>query len=328
MLRAPDTYPERPDRVESLETHMSWVFLTDRYVYKLKKPVVYDFLDFSTLSMRQQHCQEEVRLNRRLAPNVYLGTVAITRDSRGAMHLSGEGEPIEWLVHMRRLPAERMLDALIRTRALRQADIDSLGLRLARFYQTCSPVALSAGQYRAELGSAIELNRAELSPSQYGLPRGLVEAVHAAQADFLRQRAGLFDARVVAGKIVEGHGDLRPEHVCLLPEPVVIDCLEFSRRLRTVDPADELAFLAMECERLGAPQVGEGVLHIYADVTHDRPPAPLVSFYMSYRAGLRARFAIAHLRELDPKEWPKWRDSAVDYLYRAEGYCAHLISAT
>ena len=324
MLRRPDTYPEPTDRVATVETHMSWVFLTERCAYKLKKPVRYEFLDFSTLALRRQHCDEEVRLNRRLAPDVYLGTIALTRDARGALRLGGDGEPVEWLVQMRRLPAERMLDALIRRGALAAADIDRLAARLVRFYRSCAPVAVSAAQYLNELGAAIELNRAELSPPRYQLPRDLIETVHATQSGFLQRQAGLFAARVAAGRIVEGHGDLRPEHVCLLPEPVVIDCLEFSRGLRTVDPIDELAFLAMECERLGAPQVGERLLRAYAEGTGDPPPPSLVSFYKSYRAGLRARFAIAHLRELEPSDWLRWRASAVEYLRLAEGHGAPL----
>ena len=327
VLRDPESYPEKPVRVDAVETHMSWVFLTDRYAYKLKKPVRYDFLDFSTLALRRHNCEEEVRLNRRLAPDVYLGTLPLMVDASGCMRLGGEGKPVEWLVRMRRLPAARMLDALIRQHALQEADVDNLALLLAEFYRACPPVALGAEEYRAGLRAAIELNRAELSPPAYDLPRDLIETVHDAQADFLCRHAALIDARVAAGKIVEGHGDLRPEHICLLAPPVVIDCLEFSRRLRLVDPVDELAFLAMECERLEAPRVGERLLHTYAQVTHDQPAAALVSFYKSFRAGLRARFAIAHLRELDASEWPKWRQSAGDYL-RLSGRYAGQFSAT
>jgi aminoglycoside phosphotransferase family enzyme len=105
---------------------------------------------------------------------------------------------------------------------------------------------------------------------------------------------------------------------------VIIDCLEFNRRLRIVDPADELAFLAMECERLGAPYVGDRLFQTYTQVTHDRPAAGLVYFYKSYRACLRARFAIGHARELEKKDWPKWQHSAGEYLRLAEGYCTRL----
>jgi len=352
LLRRPATYPDAPDRVDVVETHMSWVFLTDRYAYKMKKPVRYDFLDFSTLALRQRDCEEEVRLNRRFAPDVYLGTVPLTLDAHGNMHLGGKGEVIdvsrdgcgtspgmgevnraasersrprreqvvEWLVKMCRLPAERMLDHIISQRTVQDADVGKLAMLLARFYQGCPPVELSAGQYRAGFRNSMELNLRELSVPEYALPRRLIETLHVAQETFLSQESGLFDARVEAGKIVEGHGDLRPEHICLTPVPVIIDCLEFNRRLRMVDPADELAFLAMECERLGAPHVGDRLFQSYAQITRDQPAAGLMYFYKIFRACLRARFAIGHARELEKKDWPKWQHSAEEYLHLAEGY--------
>jgi aminoglycoside phosphotransferase family enzyme len=170
----------------------------------------------------------------------------------------------------------------------------------------------------------MQLNLRELSVPDYASPRRLIEKLHAAQVSFLSRESGLFDARVEAGKIVEGHGDLRPEHVCLTPGPVIIDCLEFNRRFRIVDPADELAFLAMECERLGAPLVGDWLFQTYAQVTHDQPAAGLVYFYKSFRACLRARIAIGHARELEKKDWPKWQHNAEVYLRLAEVYCERL----
>jgi len=356
LLRRPATYPDAPGRVDVVETHMSWVFLTDRYAYKMKKPVRYDFLDFSTLALRQRDCEEEVRLNRRFAPDVYLGTVPLTVDAHGNLHLGDEGEVIdasrdgrgtspgmgevdragsersrprreqvvEWLVKMRRLPAERMLDNMIRQRSAQDTDVGNVAMLLARFYQGCSPVELSGEQYRAGFTNAMEFNLRELSVPEYALPQRLIEQLHAAQRSFISREAGLFDARVEAGKIVEGHGDLRPEHICLTPEPVIIDCLEFNRRLRIVDPADELAFLAMECERLGAPLVGDWLFQTYVQVTHDQPAARLVYFYKMFRACLRARFAIGHVRELEKQDWPKWQHSAGEYLHLAEGYRVRL----
>jgi aminoglycoside phosphotransferase family enzyme len=320
VLRNPATYPERPARVEAIETHMSWVFLAGHHAYKLKKPVRYDFLDFSTLALRQWNCGEEVRLNRRLAANVYLGTVALARDERGALRLGGDGEVVEWLVQMRRLPAGRMLDELIRRGDVPTAEIDRLGALLAGFYQGCPAVERSGAHYRAELDAALELNRRELEVTDSQLPRARIAALHDAQTRFLYRETALFDARAADGRIVEGHGDLRPEHICLETPPVIIDCLEFNRRYRIVDPADELAFLAMECERLGAAFVGERLFQVYEQTTHDRPPARLVTFYKVFRACLRARFAIGHVRELDKKDWPRWQERAEEYLRLAEGY--------
>ena len=322
-LRDPATYPEAPRAIEARETHMSWVFLTEHHVYKLKKPVRYDFLDFSTLKKRRADCDAEVRLNRRFAPDVYLGIVALTADARSTLRLNGEGEAIEWLVKMRRLPAEHMLDQRIRAGCLDNAEIRRVALRLADVYRQCTPVMSDAGAYRARFAAAIELNRRELARPEFNLPAAIIAAAHTAQVSFLAHDAALLDARVAAGSIVEGHGDLRPEHVCL--EPVaIIDCLEFNREFRIVDPADELAFLAMECAYLGAPDAGELLASTCLAAIGDQPPARLVTFYKLFRAMMRARLAIWHVHELEPKDWPKWRQSAQTYLALAAAYARDL----
>jgi len=179
-LRDPATYPEAPRAIEARETHMSWVFLTEHHVYKLKKPVRYDFLDFSTLEKRRADCEAEVRLNRRFAPDVYLGIVALTADARGALRLNGEGEAIEWLVKMRRLPAGHMLDQRIRAGRLDNAEIRRVALRLADVYRLCVAETSDAGAYRARFAAAIELNRRELARPEFNLPAAIIAAAHTA----------------------------------------------------------------------------------------------------------------------------------------------------
>jgi aminoglycoside phosphotransferase family enzyme len=166
----------------------------------------------------------------------------------------------------------------------------------------------------------VGLNREVLAAPRYRLPAAAVARVHDALLATLDERAFLFDRR-----IVEGHGDLRPEHVCLEDaRPVIFDRLEFSRRLREVDPADELAFLAMECERLGEPRVGPILFDRYRAATGDAVPAPLRRFYMAHRACIRARLAALHVLELEPSAWPRWLEKAAGYLSLAQAYCAAL----
>jgi aminoglycoside phosphotransferase family enzyme len=317
FLGRPDAYPEGTSRVAAVETHMSWVFLTDTHAYKLKKPVRYDYLDFSTTEARRFDCEEELRLNRRLAPEVYLGVVPLMRDAAGHLRLGGEGEAVDWLVQMRRLPADRMLDHLLPGGRVSRAEIVHLARMLVRFYATV-PVALSPEAYRQTLAARIDDNRRELASPEFGLDPELPQRIARLQADFLRAHAARFDRRVQQGHIVEGHGDLRPEHVCLLEVPVVIDCLEFNREFRIVDPADELGYLALECERLQAPQVGRWLLDGYAEASGDVPPAGLVHFYQSCRATLRAKLALWHLRD-DGRHPPgKWVATARAYLELAQ----------
>jgi aminoglycoside phosphotransferase family enzyme len=319
FLRLPGSYPDPTRRVTAVETHMSWVFLADSLAYKLKKPVCYDFLDFSTVEARRQDCEAELRLNRRLAADVYLAVVPLRQAADGHLGLRGKGRVVDWLVKMRRLPAERMLDNLIRQRKVSQDAICSLARKFAAFYASAVPEPIDAASYRQRLADQIDESLRELSRPEFGLPVERVVGLADAQRVFLHEQAALLDARVAQRRIVEGHGDVRPEHVCLLPEPVVIDCLEFKRDFRIIDPLDELGgYLALECERLGMPEVGTWLLTSYGIAGDDHWPAPLLHFYQSCRAALRARLAIWHLRDEGCPDPQKWMDVANEYLDLAE----------
>jgi aminoglycoside phosphotransferase family enzyme len=322
-LSRPESYPEKPAVVEVVQTHMSCVFLTGQHAWKLKKPVRHDFLDFSTLEARRADCEEELRLNRRLAPDVYLEVVPLAVTPQGVLRLGGDGVPVEWLVKMRRLPSQLMLDDAIRRGNVTRQDIRRLTLVLADFFRHAGPVALDAAQYRKRLERDIRANHEGLSPPEYSMPAALVQSITASQLAFLAREAPLLEARVAQRRIVEGHGDLRPEHVCLGPEPLFIDCLEFSRDWRVLDPADELAYLAMECEHAGAPWIGEVVFETYREATGDDPPAALVRFYKAYRATVRARLSAWHLKDNpDPADQGKWVARAQRYLELADRYSA------
>jgi aminoglycoside phosphotransferase family enzyme len=310
-----DLYPDETAAVVCTETHMSWVFLTERHAYKLKKPVRYEYLDFSTPALRRFNCEEEIRLNRRLAPDVYLGVVPLTLAADGRLELGGAGPPVDWLVKMRRLPKAGMLDSAIAARTLHADDIARIADLLTDFYASAPHIDIDAGAYCARFEGEIALNRAELP--RYGLPPDEVEAPLRDQAAFIRRQRDVLEQRTRERRIVEGHGDLRPEHVYVGPPATVIDCLEFNYALRLVDPVDEIGYLAMECERLGMPAVGERVLAAYETRTGDRPPPALLHFYMSLRACVRARLAIWHLRDEIVAERAKWTDRARDYLRHA-----------
>jgi aminoglycoside phosphotransferase family enzyme len=323
FLARPTAYPEAPERVETVETHMAWVFLTDRFAYKLKKPVRYDYLDFSTVEARRRDGLEEVRLNRRLAGGVYLGIVPLTREEgpgSGRLGIGGEGEVVDWLVQMRRLPSDRMLDRAIEEGAVTERDVRRAAELMAAFYRDAPPVEMTPARYRERFRRDVEEIRRELSLPELGLPRDRVEGVAGTLLAFIDARRPLFDRRVEAGRIVEAHGDLRPEHVCLTAPPVAIDCLEFNRGFRLLDPADELAFFSVECERLKAGWVGERFVEVYRSLTGDRPPPELFRFYQAFRAALRAKLAAWHTRDDHRRNGGEWLDQAADYLARARGY--------
>jgi aminoglycoside phosphotransferase family enzyme len=321
-LSTPAAYPHGPEAVEAIETHMAWVFLAGDQAFKLKKPVRYEYLDFSTLERREHDCREEVRLNRRLAADVYLGLFALVRTAGPALALRAErelrpGEAVaDWLVHMRRLPADRMLDRAIRQAAVTVQDIDRVGAVLGAFYQRAPAADIGAGELvarfrREQQRNRVLLSRADMAPD----PEPAFAALDAVDRALETMEGALAD-RVAQRAIVEGHGDLRPEHVCLLDPPRVIDCLEFDRQLRLVDPYEELAFLGLECEFAGADWIGPRLLARCAGALGG-VPVPLLRFYTAQRALLRARIALAHLLEPQVRDPATWRPQARRYIDRA-----------
>lgn len=314
FLASPAAYPERRDRVDVRETHMSWAFLTDGTAYKLKKPVVYPYLDFSTLEAREARCRDEVRPNRRLAPDVYLGVARLTREADGRLAIDGEGTTADWLVRMRRLPEHRTLEQLIVRGELLPAHVAQIGTLLTGFYRRLAPAEVDAQRYVELLRAQHDANGGLLLRPDFALDGARAERIVAAIERFFAADRVLLEARAAGGHVVEGHGDLRPEHVFLLDAPVVIDCLEFNRALRLVDPFDEIGFLGLECERLGAPWVGEQLRRDLEAQLGDRIDDRLQHFYVA----LRARLALAHLTEPEPREPHKWPQRAREYLALAE----------
>lgn len=319
FLRSPRAYDPAPATVETIETHMSWVFLTPHHAYKLKKPVRWDGLDFSTQGRRRRHCLEELRLNRRLASDIYLDVVPLAERPDGSLRLGGRGRTVDWVVRMRRLPRDRMLDTLLARGEVRKNVVRPVAAHLARFFRDAdrSDITSAAFHARLEMGTFEDLASLTVEPAVAGCD---LQRVGRNQLEFLRTNADLLARRVEAGRIVDGHGDLRPEHICVGPNPppTIIDCLEFNASLRTLDPADELAYLGLECERAGARAVGEWFLEVYTEVTGDPPPGSLLQFYRRYRAIRRARLAVMHMREPGDRLPRAWAARARDYLELAE----------
>jgi aminoglycoside phosphotransferase family enzyme len=314
-LRLASSYPDGSARVELVETHMSCVFLTERHAYKLKKPIHNGIIDLSTLAARHGNCLEEVRLNRRLAREIYLGVVPLALDRAGKLALDGAGAAVDWLVKMQRLPRDRMLDALVAHGSVRREDVERFMRVLARFYAGTAPAALEPTTYCARFVDAIETRRAQLLEADCGLDADLVDDTARRALRFARDNAEALRERVRCGRVLEGHGDLRPEHVCLLDDPVFIDCLEFDRDLRIVDTADEIGYLALECVHLGDRNTAQAILDAYVGQTGDDPPHVLVRFYQACRALLRARLSAWHLRDMLPAPArQRWLARAADYL--------------
>lgn len=318
FLSGPAAYGEAGASVEVVETHMSFVFLTPRRAYKIKKPVRYPFLDYSTLAAREADCRAELTLNRRLAPNVYLDVAPLALSPDGSLALGGEGETVEWVVVMRRLPAERMLDRLLAEGALRAEEVERIAVALARFYRRAAHPAIAPAAYVARLVEEQAFNRRVLTARRFAIDHGRAPAILDRMDAALRAHSDWLAARAAEGRLVDGHGDLRPEHVCLEGEVAIFDCLEFSAELRKVDPVDELAYLGIECALLGAAWLGPALLERVMNALGAEPPAPLFHLHASRRAVLRARLALAHLLDPAPRQPARWEPLAARYLGLAE----------
>jgi aminoglycoside phosphotransferase family enzyme len=318
-LSSPTAWPEPTSAVEVRPTHMSMVFLLDTVVYKLKKPVKFGRVDFLRASARRANCFEELRINRELAgPGVYLDVVPVSEDGR-----VGGSPAAEWLVKMRRLPDAGLLDRVLAAGPAPEALVDVIATTLAHFYASRTPEALADPIARARQSLASDL--AVLAEPSLGPDPARARVIGAILHRWLDRAGPLLAARVTDGRFVEGHGDLRPEHICLTP-PVILDRLEFDRDLRVVDLADEVAFLGMECERLGDTRVREQVSAAIARVCGDAPPADLSGYYAASRAILRARQAIGHLLDgpIAPPDRTRWRRRATEYLDLAERHAGRL----
>jgi aminoglycoside phosphotransferase family enzyme len=318
-LSRPETFPDRPLAVEVIETHFAWVFLAGRFAYKLKKPLRFHDFDFTSLATRRANCELEVALNRRLAPAVYIGTVPLTADG-AHLSLGGPGTPVEWLVKMHRLPHDQALDRLAASGELRDEQLRGLMRVLARFYAHAARAPWDGRAYRHALDAEIARSAADLAAPALGLCTTGIEAIGASLQQRLTADAGAFHARIAAGRVVDAHGDLRPEHIFLSADPQIIDCLEFSAELRLLDSAAEIAFLALECERLGHAALGRRIVELYRDCCSDDVGADLLAFYRALHAFIRAKLAAWHLHEeLPAAKAEQWRQRTQWYLTVAAG---------
>ena len=281
---------DRPG-IERRQTHISTVFLLERDVYKLKKPVDLGFLDFRTLEQRRVACAAEVALNARLAPGVYQGVVPLTER---------DGTLVDWAVHMRRLPDARRADVLLESGALQAAELDAVASTLAGFHAAC-PVAPAQHADPRIVRFNVEENFEQTSERLAGggdLLRGdQVRELVAWQTGFLRDHWTLFEQRAASGRVRDGHGDLRLDHVYLHVDaiaraPLVIDCIEFNERFRYGDVCADIAFLSMDLASRGRVDLAERFVARYARESHDYDLYALVDFYESYRAFVRAKVSL------------------------------------
>jgi len=303
----PAFYPHRVSNLQRRDTHISVVFLTGEFVYKLKKPIDFSFLDYTGLDARHKMCELEVKLNQRLSRGVYLGVVELRRDG-GRFHLEGRGEVVEYAVKMKQLPDDASLSNRIMSGKATADDMPGLGRRLAEFYATAEhgeQIDWFGGHQVIEFNT--EENFRQLAPFVGNLAgRERFDFIVESSRGFLRDRGDLFKRRIAEGRIRDGHGDLRAEHVYFLDRIQIIDCIEFNERFRYGDTAVDLAFLHMDVERLAEPDLSLAVLNGYTESSRDYGIYTLLDFYSCYRAVVKMK--ISCLSDTELPQGPRKRE--------------------
>jgi len=327
-MKRPDFYPHRPSDVEFIQTHISYVFIAGNFVYKVKKSLRFDFLDFTSLEQRKFYCEEEVRLNRRLAPDTYLGVETLSRDSRGDFILGDGADVMDYAVKMKKLPHDRMLKTLLDRGLVDGKTMDAIAGKIARFHLNAD-----TGGHIDELGhiETIRRNHEEnfaetgnyinrtIPDYQYRFIRDYVDR-------FLIARKALFEKRIADRKIRDCHGDLHLEHICVADAIIIFDCIEFNERFRYGDVARDVAFLTMDIDFNNHPQKADDFIRSYIKYSNDTDLLRLLNFYRCYCAYVRGKVTSFRLLENDisPAEREDISGKAKRYFDLAYTYAARL----
>jgi len=285
-LADPSLYPERPDSVELIQTHLSVVVLAGDAAYKFKKSVRLPFVDFSTLAKRRAACEAEVSLNRRLCPTVYEGVVVLTR--RGVVPLADTaGDPLDYAVKMRRLPQDRMMDELLAASEVGEAEVESVARRVVAFHRQArrGPEIDEWGDPGRLRGFALE----NFEETRGRFPAPLHQALERRTRSDFETLLPEMRERVARGCVVDGHGDLHARNICLVDPPAIYDCIEFNPAFRCGDVATEHAFLAMDLRYREHPDLAAHYLEAVVAESGDRDLPALVPALIRYRATVRAK---------------------------------------
>ncbi len=320
LMTRPDIYPHEVTLpIQTIETHISVVFLTGKLVYKVKKPVSFgDILDFSSLEKRKHFCHEEIRLNSRLSPELYLGVVGITENGlEDSLDSSGI---LEYAVKMKQLaPDSTLHDVLAQGRSVSSEIIQKIADEVASFHQNAERLP-QFGSYEVIFEKNDENFR---TAAQYvEINKSYRDKIYG----WMKSHQDLLEKRVKEGRIVDGHGDIQSRNIFLQDEKIFIfDCVEFNQALRAGDVAEEVAFLAMDLEYLGYPNLSQVYVNRYVDQTGDDDLLRLLPFYKAYRAHVRGKVAIFNASQGgDPAHVARLKEESRKYFQLAERYADEL----
>jgi uncharacterized protein len=308
-LLQPAAYPEPTGPVELIQTHISWVFITDEFAYKVKKPVDLGFLNFTTLRRRHHYLQEELLLNRRLCPEIYLEVLPITA-AGGGLRVGGLGQPVEYVLKMARMPQDRMMDEVADRGELRREHLDRIIARLVPFYaQAATGPRINKYGEPAIITYNHEENFSRTENLAGDLfPRELFAGIRHFARTFLARHRALFGKRIQEGRIRDCHGDLHMKNICLADGVHIFDCIEFNPRFRYSDVAADIDFLAMDLDFHGWRDLSRYFVERFAAAAGDPELLQMLDFYKCYRAYVRGK--IHAFTAQDPEQPQDVRDQA------------------
>ncbi|UCH42140.1 MAG: hypothetical protein JSW16_04750 [Dehalococcoidales bacterium] len=323
-LLNPAAYPDIGQRVDIVQTQMSFVLLTDDYVYKIKKPVNLGYLDYTTLEQRQLYCQREVELNQRLCPDTYIGVVPITRKKNDTFIEERRGDIVEYAVKMRRLPQEAMMNVLLEKHRVSAEMVRQVAEKLAEFHQGAETngdinafgeLATITQNTEENFSQTIKYIGNTISQEKYRHIKGYTTS-------FMQDNTSLFDRRISEGRIRDCHGDLHAAHICFTDGICIYDCIEFNDRFRYCDVGSEVAFLAMDIDHYGEPDLSRSFVDAYVSFTQDRELPDILNFYKCYRAYVRGKVESFKLDDphISDEEKGKTVNIARDYFDLAASY--------
>lgn len=289
-LLEPSIYPDNPKEIKFLETHISLLFFTGNFVYKIKKPVNFGFLDFTTLEKRRYFCEQEVYLNRRLSPDIYLGIIHITFDGRN-VSIGGSDETIEYAVKMKQIPEEFLMDQLLKKGKVTKEMIEAISERLVDFYSMAETDEKIKGFARPERIKQDTDENFDQTEKYIGITISKVvyEEVKKRTNDFLKEKEDIFYLRIKDDRIRDCHGDLRLEHIFWGDRISIFDCIEFNERFRYMDVASDIAFLAMDLDYNEREDLNLPLIDTYVKLSGDKGLIRVLDFYKCYRAYVRGK---------------------------------------
>lgn len=322
-LLDPKIYPHNPEKVKLIQTQMSFIFLTGDYVYKVKKPVDLGYLDYTTLEKRKFFCHQELRLNRRLSPDIYLEVVPIVQQTNKIL-LGGKGKIIEYAVKMRQLPSERMMDVLLDHNQISEEMIRQVAQKLVDFHQKAETNA-EISQYGRLDSIFTNTNENFTQTEKYigiSIPSKQYYGIRTYTDTFAQRNSPLFEKRIKDGRIRDCHGDLHSAHVCFIDSICIYDCIEFNDRFRYCDVASEIAFLAMDLDYHRHPDLSKHFIDAYVESSKDEELLKLLNFYKCYRAYVRGKVESFKLDDplISEEEKVRALAAAQRYFELAESY--------